>query len=240
MKRIILAVLMVACAIGVVPHVFAKPLAAHSSATSDGAPMNGPRSYAGKVLETMDSGGYTYVKLSTSEGEIWGAVLPAKVKVGDSVTIVDGVVMTDFEAKSLGRKFDRIVFGNLAGTAPSAPHGSARQETMAATTEVRKAEGADGRTIAEIWEQRAQLAGKSVAVRGHVVKFNGGIMGKNWLHLQDGTGTQAASNFDITVTSADEAKVGDVVVARGTVRLDKDFGAGYAYPVLVEDAAISK
>ena len=77
-------------------------------------------------------------------------------------------------------------------------------------------------------------------MRGQVVKSNGGIMGKNWLHVQDGSGTQDAANFDLTVTTGDEAKVGDVVVVHGTVQVDKDFGAGYSYPVLVEDAKVTK
>jgi hypothetical protein len=224
----------------------AQPLAAHPGAQAQ-APADEARIYAGKVLETMDSGGYTYLKIATPEGEVWGAVLPVKVKVGDVVKIVNSVVMTDFEAKSLGRTFDRIVFGNLEGTAPSSPgggtpgslHGAARQETMQVTSPAPKVEGADGRTIAEIWAQRAQLQGKPVALRGQVVKFNGSIMGKNWLHLQDGTGTQEASNFDLTVTTADEAKVGDMVVVRGVVQVDKDVGAGYSYPVLIEDAKVT-
>jgi hypothetical protein len=71
------------------------------------------------------------------------------------------------------------------------------------------------------------------------VKFNGGIMGRNWVHLRDGSGTAGKDN-DVTVTTADEVAVGDVVVAKGVVRVDKDFGAGYAYPVIVEDAKLSK
>jgi hypothetical protein len=72
-----------------------------------------------------------------------------------------------------------------------------------------------------------------------VVKFNPGIMGKNWVHLRDGSGKQEKGDNDITVTTQDMTSVGDTVVAKGMVRLDKDFGAGYAYPVIVEDARLS-
>jgi hypothetical protein len=104
---------------------------------------------------------------------------------------------------------------------------------------VSKASGADARTVAEVWAQRTALNEKPVTIRGKVVKFNGGIMGRNWVHLRDGSGTAGKDN-DVTVTTADEVAVGDVVVAKGVVRVDKDFGAGYAYPVIVEDAKLSK
>ena len=73
-----------------------------------------------------------------------------------------------------------------------------------------------------------------------VVKFNGGIMGKNWIHLLDGSGTPEGKNNDLTVTTDAAAKVGDVVVAKGTVTTDRDFGAGYTYALLLEDAKLSK
>jgi hypothetical protein len=105
---------------------------------------------------------------------------------------------------------------------------------------VAKATGADARTVAEVYAQKAALKEKPVTVQAKVVKYNAGIMGKNWLHLRDGSGKAEAGDNDLTVTSQDVAKVGDVVVVKGVVRTDKDFGAGYAYPVIIEDAKISK
>jgi hypothetical protein len=129
------------------------------------------------------------------------------------------------------------------GAAP----GMAAQHAAAATgpadvgsVKVDKAAGPDARTVAEVYAQKAQLKEKKVAVRGKVVKFSAGIMGRNWVHLRDGSGAQDKGTNDITVTTGDQATVGDVVVARGVVRTDKDFGAGYAYPVIVEDAKLSK
>jgi hypothetical protein len=109
----------------------------------------------------------------------------------------------------------------------------------AGDVKVPKASGGDARTVAEAWAQRTALKEKPVTIRGKVVKFNQGIMGKNWVHLRDGSGTAGKDN-DITVTTGDVVKVGDVVVAKGTLRVDKDFGAGYAYPVIVEDAKLTK
>jgi len=105
---------------------------------------------------------------------------------------------------------------------------------------VEKASGADARTVAEIYSQRTALREKPVTVRGKVVKYNAAIMGKNWLHLRDGTGKADKGDHDITITTGDSVAVGDVVTVKGVVRTDKDFGAGYAYPVIVEDARVSK
>jgi hypothetical protein len=101
---------------------------------------------------------------------------------------------------------------------------------------VAKAPGAEGRTVADVWARRASLKDKKVAVRGKVVKATLGVMGKNWLHLRDGSGEGQSS--DLTVASADVAAVGDTVLVTGVVHLDRDLGAGYHYDVIVEDAQV--
>jgi hypothetical protein len=101
-----------------------------------------------------------------------------------------------------------------------------------------RAPGPEGRTVAEIYGQKGALKDKTVAVRGQVVKVNRGIMGRNWIHLQDGT--RSGQNVDLTVTSQQTAVVGQAVLVRGTLRTDKNFGSGYRYSVIVEDASIAK
>jgi len=96
---------------------------------------------------------------------------------------------------------------------------------------------AGGVTIKDLFERRAALAGKTVKVRGKVVKVTEGVMGANWYHLQDGTG--AAGTNDLTVTSDGNAKVGDLVVISGTLATDKDFGMGYRYEAIVEKATLT-
>jgi len=83
------------------------------------------------------------------------------------------------------------------------------------------------------------LKDKPVQVNGKVVKYNAGIMGKNWLHLQDGSGAAADNSNDILVTTSASAKLGDVITVSGMVRNNKDFGAGYSYKVLIEDATLT-
>lgn len=134
------------------------------------------------------------------------------------------------------------------GGAPGAPPADMAAQHAAAATgpevtekiSVAKAEGADSRTVAEVVAQRTALKGKSVSIRGKVVKFNGGIMGKNWIHLRDGSGTPEGKDNDLTITTNDVVAKGDVVLVKGVVAIDRDFGAGYTYAVVVEEAKITK
>jgi hypothetical protein len=255
------AVLLVALAVaGCKKKEAAQPAPAAQAAPAQGAAS---ASIQGKVIESLDAPPYTYLKLQTAQGETWAAVPKVEVEKGADVTVTGAMPMTNFESKTLNRKFDTVYFGTIGGgaaapaamgAAPTDPSGMPNPAAMAAQhaaastapvpaevgdVKVAKASGADARTVAEIYAQRASLKEKSVTIRGKVVKFNEGIMGRNWVHLRDGTGTAGKDN-DITVTTSDAAAVGDVVVVKGTVRVDKDFGAGYAYPVIVEDAKVTK
>jgi hypothetical protein len=235
---------------------FGLAVAADPPASATAPPLQG------KVLEVKDVETYTYLRLKTRDGEIWAAVNKAPVKTGADVTIVNPMIMKDFESKTLKRKFDRIAFGTLGGTAaapataaaaaPAAAPGAAPAIDMGAMhagmakpvevgdVKVAKATGADARTVAEIVSGRVALKDKPVVVRGKVVKFTPGVMGKNWIHLRDGSGAAADGTNDVVVTTKDETKIGDVVLVKGVVRTDRDLGSGYKYAVLVEDATLQK
>lgn len=105
---------------------------------------------------------------------------------------------------------------------------------------VPKASGPDARTVAEIVTKSTELKDKNVLVRGKVVKFSPNILNKNWVHLRDGSGSDADNTNDVLVTTNDQAKIGDVVTVKGVVRIDKDFGSGYSYKVLIEEATLQK
>ena len=112
-----------------------------------------------------------------------------------------------------------------------------------ATTErikVEKAKGADAYTVSETYEKAGKLDKKTVVVRGKVVKVSRGIMGKNWVHLRDGSGDSRKGTNNLVVTTQGDPKVGDVVTAKGTLYKDKDFGAGYKYQVIVEEATVKQ
>lgn len=207
-------------------------------------------SVKGEVLEVLDARDFTYLRLKTAEGEKWAGIPSAPVKPGSQVTIENAVPMRDFKSKALERTFPLVMLGNLPGTAKNAPMGSAdlaaahggvvKPAVDLAGIKVAKATGANARTVAEIATKSAELKDKPVLVRGKVVKFNGGIMDRNWVHLRDGSGSEADKSNDILVTTREAVMVGQVVTFRGIVRTDREFGSGYSYKVMVEDGALQK
>ena len=236
------ALVAVACSKGKEPDQAPSP-----SAVPARAAVNGD-SVQGTILEQIAVSPYVYLRLKTPAGEVWAAVNEASLAVGAQVTVHNVLLMEKFESKTLKRTFDRIYFGTLeAPIAPAAAMAgnSATQPAIgtpaaddAHVGRVEKAPGAGARTIGELWTQQNGLSGKTVSIRGVVVKYNAGVMGKNWIHLQDGSGDAIKGTHDITATSMDAAATGDTVTITGTVRLNRDFGAGYSYPLIVEDARV--
>jgi hypothetical protein len=221
--------------------------AAQAGAMPASAP--GARTVTGTVLETMDASNYTYVRVKTDAGDVWAASGTFKVAVGDRITLALEMPMENFHSQTLNRDFPVIYFtthiGKEGEAAPAMPammagHGQAGAPAAAGQAQVtgpiQSAPG--GTTVASVWANRKALAGKTVTVRGKVVKFNGGIMGRNWIHLQDGSGVAADGTNDLLVTSDAAATVGDVITVTGTVAIDKDFTAGYAYAVMIEGGRI--
>ena len=206
-------------------------------------PVSAPRSataVSGEVLEVNDVESYTYLRLKTRDGETWAAVAKAPVKKGAKVTIENAMVMYNFESKSLHKTFPTILFGNLgrAGKDMAGAHSAVVKVADAGPINIPKASGSNARTVAEIVKNAVSLKDKQVLVRGKIVKYNSEIMGKNWLHLRDGSGVPADNTNDILVTTTAQAKLGDIVTVMGMVRTDKDFGAGYSYKVLIEEASL--
>ncbi|HTZ00078.1 MAG TPA: hypothetical protein VMB75_09595 [Rhodocyclaceae bacterium] len=199
----------------------------------------------GRVLEVKDVENYTYLRLKTKDGETWAAVNKTPVKKGAEVTIENPMFMSNFESKALKRTFQQIVLGNLGGAGGQAGgmppgHGMGKPAAEVGDVNVAKASGPDARTVAEVVGQSAALKDKTVVVRGKVVKYTDLVMGKNWIHLRDGSGTAVDGTNDILVTTTDQAKIGDVVLVKGVVHTDQDFGSGYAYKVLIGEATLQK
>jgi hypothetical protein len=209
----------------------------------------------GTVAETMDAADYTYVLLDTAEGQRWVAVRRTAVAVGDVVQTERGMAMHGFTSQSLNRTFEVIYFSgalqNLSATiSPAGPvtntlppgHPGTTSAPVAAGTVVTDSAVAaveEGKDIAWVYANKDSLDGRPVSLRGNVVKYNANILGTNWLHIRDGSGSASDGSHDLVVTSAAEVAVGDTVVVTGNIALDKDFGAGYSYAVLVEDASLT-
>ncbi|MFQ5964490.1 MAG: DNA-binding protein [Candidatus Scalinduaceae bacterium] len=202
---------------------------------------------SGKIVETMNSGGYTYLLLEKDGKKMWVAVMEMKVAVGQEMSFEPGHEMFDFTSKTLNRTFDRIIFSTgpvSHGSSEShKPEGIGSKGTVVHTEEainVEKASGSNAYTVAELYEKGDKLDKQNILIRGKVMKVSVGIMGKNWLHIQDGTGEQKNNTHDLVVTTQDNPSVGDVVTVNGTLYKDKDFGSGYKYDVIVEEAHIKK
>ena len=194
----------------------------------------------GTVVESMNSGGYTYLLIKTPAGDKkWAAVTKANIKKGDTATITNSMDMKNFESPTLKRRFDVIAFGMLGGSSATAMSPSGRAEVKK-PVKVAKAAGPDGRTIAEVYAQKKDLQGKEVVVTGSIVKYNAGILERNWAHLRDGSGKAKDGSDDLTVILKDEAELGQVVTARGKIVLNKDLGGMYKFPVALEDAVLVK
>jgi hypothetical protein len=220
------------------------------------APGALPAEVTGKVQERLDAPPYSYLRLQTKDGEVWAAVQKTDVEIGKDVTVIPSVFEESRTSSTLNRTFNKLYLGSLKGAemagAPAgmgpmggaaapegmggAQHGLARTEYKG-TVKVAKASGADARTIGEVFGQRAQLKDKPVTIRGTVVKVNANILGKNWVHIQDGTGSGETS--DLVILTSDESSPGEVVTVKGTVRVDQDPGHGSKWPAFVDGGKLS-
>jgi hypothetical protein len=222
-------------------------IAAAERAGAAETPERAPSS--GKVLEVLDVSNYTYVRVDTGQEELWLAGPKVQIKVGDRIIFLPGMLMRNFHSKTLGRTFDRVYFVDriqLEGAEPARgalPPGHPPIAFSAGSSDpgnmdfskITKPTG--GKTVAEIIQGKDQLSGKRISVRGKVTKFLAGIMNKNWIHLNDGTVKEGAE--DLTITTDAKAKIGDTVLVRGVVETEKNFGFGYQYAVIIEDAEVA-
>jgi RecJ-like exonuclease len=197
-------------------------------------------SFQGLVSEVKQTSSYTYLKVQGQTKSIWMAVTKTKIDTGEIVDVDLGKPYKDFPSKVLKKTFKELhlvsqykLNGKIVGS-KSAPLKKKIVKANIKLGSIKKAEY----LVSEIFKKKDHLAGKQIKVRAKVVKFASRIMGKNWIHLQDGSGLTGTN--DLTVTSQDKVKVGDVVLVSGSVITNKDFGAGYSYKVLIENAKIIK
>jgi hypothetical protein len=202
-------------------------------------PSGAPSSISGAVLETMNSGGYTYVLVDTGDASVWAAGPVTTVEVGDVISATGVIAMPGFHSNTLERDFDMIYFATaISGTAVGEVNGGRvlpTPETTDSAISVARAEG--GQTVEELFTQKDKLVGQEVLIHAQVVKFSADIMQKNWMHIRDGSGSEGTN--DMTITTAATAAIGDVVTVRGTLVADKDFGFGYKYALIIEDAEVT-
>jgi len=196
------------------------------------------------VKEVIQVGSYTYLRVAEGKSEIWLATPPVEAKEGEKYYYQGGMEMTNFKSKELNRTFESIIFLENISSSPTGESDHANQAMVSPGSagikdgkkeiSVTPAEGAI--TIAELYANKKTYEGKTVRIKVQVTKFSPEIMNTNWIHAQDGT--ESDGNYDLTITSKTNVNVGDVVIFEGKMSLDKDFGYGYFYAVLMEEAVV--
>lgn len=202
--------------------------------------VKNPNLHEVTVKEVVQTSAYTYLLLKEENTQYWAAVSRAEIEEGKTYYYDSFMEMKEFPSKELNKTFESIYFINELSTEPipTAMEMAEEQHTGKVTSDknisisVTPVEG--GVSIANLYKNRNDYAEKVITVTGQVTKVNTGIMGKNWLHIQDGTSD--GENYDLTITTDDVASIGDVVIFQGKISLNKDFGYGYAYDILMEDA----
>lgn len=190
-----------------------------------------------KAVETIDVPDYTYINVDENGKTFWIAVPQMEVKKGDALYFSKSMEMKNFKSETLNRTFESILF--VEGISKAMPQQTGMQHPVPTTAREEKInlqKLKDGKTIGEIFGEINKLNGKNVKVRGKVMKYNPGILGTNWIHIQDGTTYQ--NDFDLLVTSDTPVELGQVIIAEGKVVTNKDIGSGYAYKVVIDKAKV--
>ncbi len=195
--------------------------------------------YTGVVVDILNGGGYTYLQIEdTFKKTYWAALEGVKIEKGTEVRFSEEMRIQNFESKSLNRTFDDIIFASNLQYRSNVPESA----NLALVTEVVKEspyKQKDTLSVKEALEKRVSLKDKTIAIRGKVVKASSNILERNWIHIQDGTG-EGNEVGRIVFTSKELPKVGDIVTARGVVNVDKNFGSGYMYQIIVENATFKQ
>jgi hypothetical protein len=210
------------------------------------------------VLEVIQVPNYTYLRVKQGVEEFWIAAPGLVTKPGDNLYYKGGMIMAKFESKELSRTFEKILFVEKISADPTAiaqlnlttdpqsghptieQQGSTdRSSSIAPVRQTIEMEPAkNGITIAALLKKPELFAGKKVMIRGKITKYTPGVMGTNWVHIQDGTDFQG--KFEVVITTKSELHDGETVTFEGSVTLNKDLGFGYFFDVLIEDAQIVK
>lgn len=213
------------------------------------------------VKEVLQTSQYTYIRfqeIGNPENKdidtLWCAVSSIDTKAGETLYYKGGFAMKQFQSKELGRSFNEILFiDDISKTndfvkkeiaaVPSHQQMESTDSAMVGKPKIEKLEVkvdkvAGGISIAELYANKTKYEGKTVKIKGQVTKFSPEIMEKNWVHLQDGS--EADGKFDLTITTKETVKVGDIVIFEGKIALNKDLGYSYFYEVLLEEAKIIK
>lgn len=187
------------------------------------------------ILESLPTVRYVYLRVKEGQEEFWIATSKMEVTIGGTYFYRDGLLKTNFESKEHNRVFEKMY---LVSTLVAADHS---HTTQAKTEEVitKNSEHVNGKgsvKIADLVANPEKYSGKSIQISGQCTKVNPNIMGRHWMHLKDGS----QDDYDLVITSNVLIPEGHTVTMVGKVALNKDFGSGYKYAIILEDGVVVK
>jgi len=194
------------------------------------------------VEEILPTEKYTYLRVKENDEETWIAIPKAEIEKGGTYYYRGGLKKTNFKSVEYDRVFETVYLVSgvskdpaMNGVSGGNPHQNVGNTTPAQQgTNVAPPPG--GITLAELLNNKKKYEGQVVKVQGSVVKLNNMIMNRNWVHIQDASIKD--EKVDLTVTTDENVAMGDIVAFEGKISLNKDFGAGYKYEIIMEDAHI--
>jgi hypothetical protein len=189
-----------------------------------------------QVIESLHTDRYTYMRVLENTDTFWIAATKMDVKKGEKYLYRGGLMKTNFFSQEFNRTFDKVYLVSNIISASEHPGGN-MPGSPAEPTGDRQADGS--LSLDKLFKNKSSYAGKSVIVSGKVVKVNSGIMNRNWIHIQDGTNCKD-KKCDITITTSENILLGSEINMEGKVALDKDFGAGYRYDLILEEGKVVK
>jgi len=196
------------------------------------------------ITEILTATKYVYLKVKENGEEFWIAARKQNVNIGETYFYKGGLLKTNFESKEHNKVFEKIYLvtslvksnhGNNTSNASLEIQKSNQNIKDSSNTNIEIKNTASGSIkISELVENYKKYEGKIVQVSGKCVKINPNIMGINWIHIKDGS----KDDYDLVITSNTFVQEGSMITMKATVTLNKDFGAGYKYDLILENGTI--
>ncbi len=197
------------------------------------------------IKELLPTPKYIYARVKEGEQLYWIATQKQDLEIGTPYLYNESLLKTQFESKEFDRVFDTIFLVNTLvpkdhGIIEGTFHGSQKSNGKIAVIRdaIAKQDSAaifmGNVRIADLVNDPGKYEGNEVVIKGECIKVNANILDRNWLHMKDGS----KDDYDLIVTSEEKVQKGAQISLRGIVRLNKDFGSGYSYPILIENGRL--